>query len=73
MVQAPEFKVVVEDDTGKLWLKSYLFDGTRAKLTSKAPYEPSPDAPPVSNRSKPLPETDMSWFEKLMKLLPGRD
>ncbi len=73
MVQAPEFKVVVEDDTGKLWLKSYLFDGTRAKLTSKVPYEPPPDAPPVSNRSKPLPETDMSWFEKLMKLLPGRD
>ncbi len=73
MVKAPEFKVVVEDEAGKLWLKSYLFDGTRAKLTSKAPYDPPPDAPPVSNRSKPLPETDMSWFEKLMKLLPGRD
>ena len=73
LVKAPEFKVVVEDDAGKLWLKSYLFDGTRARLTSKAPYDPPSDAPPVSNRSKPLPETDMSWFEKLMKLLPGRD
>jgi hypothetical protein len=73
MVQAPEFKIVVEDETGKLWLKSYLFDGTRAKLTAKVPYEQPTDAPPVSNRSKPLPETDMSWFEKLMKLLPGRD
>jgi len=73
MAQAPSFKIIAEDDTGSLWLRSYLFDGNRVKLVSKQPYTPPPDAPPVSNRSKPLPETDMSWFEKLMKLLPGRD
>lgn len=73
LVSAPEFKVVVEDETSKLWLKSYIFDGTRVKSLGKIPYIPSPEALPVSNRSKPLPETDMSWFDKLMKLLPGRD
>jgi hypothetical protein len=72
-VKAPNFSVIAEDDSGNLMLKSYAFDGTRVKLVSKAPYTPPADAPPVSNRSKPLPETDMSWFERLMKLLPGRD
>ena len=67
-----EFKIIVEDDTGKLWLKSYSFDGNRVKSLGKAPYEPPSDAPPVSNRSKPLPETE-SIFDKIMKLLPGRD
>ena len=72
-VKAPNFSVIVEDDSGNLILKSYAFDGTRVKGLGKQPYTAPPDAPPVSNRSKPLPETDMSWFEKLMKLLPGRD
>jgi hypothetical protein len=67
-----EFKVIVEDDTGKLWLKSYSFDGNRVKNLGKTPYEAPVDAPPVSNRSKPLPETE-SIFDKIMKLLPGRD
>ncbi|MBM3762984.1 MAG: SH3 domain-containing protein [Acidobacteria bacterium] len=68
-----EFQVIVEDDSSKLWLKSYTFDGNRVKSLGKQPYKSPDNAPPVSNRSKPLPETDMSWFEKLMKLLPGRD
>jgi len=73
MVKPPAFSIIGEDESGKVWLKSYSFDGNRVKLVSKQPYEAPPDAPPVSNRSKPLPETDMSWFEKIMKLLPGRD
>lgn len=72
-VQPPNFSVIVEDETGKLSRRSYFFDGTRVRLTGKKSYEPPADAPPVSNRSQPLPETDMSWFDKLMKLLPGRD
>lgn len=72
-VKAPEFRVIAEDDEGKLWLKAYAYDGVRVKSLGKTPYTPPVDAPPVSNRSKPLPETDMSWFEKLMKLLPGKD
>lgn len=71
--RAPEFDVIVEDESGGLWLKSYAFDGVRVKLTGKKPYEAPSDAPPVSNRSKPLPETDMSWLDRLLKLLPGKD
>ena len=67
------FKIIFEDEQGKPWQKSYSFDGNRVKSQGKQPYASPPDAPPVSSRSKPLPETDMTWFEKLMKLLPGRD
>jgi hypothetical protein len=68
------FKIIAEDSkTGVTMLRTYSFDGNRVKLVSKEPYKPPADAPPVSTSSMPLPATDMSWFEKLLKLLPGRD
>ncbi|MFN8687161.1 MAG: SH3 domain-containing protein [Acidobacteriota bacterium] len=72
-VKPPFFAFIAEDASGNLTLRSYFFDGTRPKLIRTEPYQPPANTPPVSNRSQPLPETDMSWLDRLKQLLPGRD
>ena len=73
LVAPPEFRIIVEDDTGKLWLKAYSFDGVRVKSLGKQPYTLPADAPPVSNKAPLLPNTDTSLFDRLRKLFPGQD
>lgn len=73
LVKAPEFAVIVEDAGGQLAKKSYLFDGTRVKSLGKVPQESLDGSAPVSSRSEAPPETDGSWWDKVRKLLPGRD
>ncbi len=73
LVSAPEFRIIVEDDSGKLWLKAYAFDGTRVKSLGKQPYNLPSDAPPVSTKAPLPPNTDTSLFDRLRKLFPGQD
>lgn len=32
--------MIDKDDDGKYWLRRYVFDGTRVRLTGKDPYQP---------------------------------
>ena len=73
LATAPEFRIIVEDDSGKLWLKAYSFDGTRVKLLGKQPYTLPTNTPPVSTNAPLPPNTDTSLFERLRKLFPGQD
>ncbi len=34
------FRLIMKDDDGKLWRRSYLFDGVRVHLTAKGGYDP---------------------------------
>ncbi len=47
------FRIITKDDDGKLWCRTYHFDGTLVRLAGKDPYAPSAAAP-----SAPLVQMD---------------
>jgi hypothetical protein len=64
-----QFSAVVRDDDGKYWIRSYQFDGIRARLTGKAPY--TPPGQEGTTKAAPLPVEQMEanapqpgWFGK---------
>lgn len=63
-----EFHTVIEDDEGKLWQRSYAFNGTRVQFLGKKPYQAPPEQ--VITEVKPTSTTDEnpSWWQKLKKL-----
>lgn len=73
LVNGMNFSVVVEDAEGQTIEKSFAFDGTRVRSLGRKPYTPADNQAPVSTRSTPLPDTDGSWWDRIKRLLPGRD
>ena len=62
----PTFSLVLEDDNGKLWKTSYLFEGGRVHKLSSAPYQPPPEKTPVASlAAAPNPVANgPSWFAR---------
>lgn len=65
----PEFQIIVEDAEGKIWQRSYLFNGSRVQFLGKKPYEPTPDMPQVSTKAAAAAPKDASLWERLKKLI----
>jgi hypothetical protein len=63
------FSIVIEDKDGKLYKRTYAFNGYHLRITSKIPYEPPPPLPQVHAsggfEAGPPPPASSSWSEKV--------
>ena len=61
----PSFTLILEDDSGNLWRKKYVFNGYRVNKVDVAPYalprkEPVPAV--AQTESKPAQPLPTSWY-----------
>ncbi|HYL77025.1 MAG TPA: SH3 domain-containing protein [Bryobacteraceae bacterium] len=65
---APRFSVVLEDDTGHLYRKTYTFEGFHVRMVNKEPYQTSAEADAAKPRASPpvqQPPKDRSWYARI--------
>jgi hypothetical protein len=68
----PEFTIVMEDETGTFWQRSFSFDGTRVTFLGRKPYTPPADLPQMSTKIAPVkPAQSDGILDQLKKLIPG--
>lgn len=65
----PEFQIIVEDAEGKVWQRSYVFNGSRVQFLGKKPYEPAPDMPQVSAKAPTGPQEEPGLWQRFKKLI----
>ena len=64
------FSVVLEDKDGKLYKRTYAFNGYHMRMISKTPYEPPPPLPEVrasgafDTEPPPAPSASTSWSDR---------
>jgi hypothetical protein len=65
----PAFSVVVEDDSGRLWQRTYAFQINRVRMVNQVPYEKpaSKEEPGPSLTQIPSQEAGKSWWRRLFK------
>ena len=72
------FSVIDRDDDGKYWLRHYVFDGTRVRLSGKEPFQPG--AADTATKAAPLAVEQMEakaapqpgWFKRQWGALKKR-
>jgi hypothetical protein len=63
------FSLILQDDSGRFWKKRYVFDGTRVRLASADPYQPSlrggpTKAAPLETQQLELKRPAPSWLHR---------
>jgi len=64
----PSFSVLLEDNDGKLFRKTYTFEGYHVHAVKKEPYNASPqvEAPrPAATPAQQQPQPQRSWYSRL--------
>ena len=64
----PRFSLLLEDDDGKQWRKTYTFEGYRVHMVNKEPYPPAKQAEPPRQAAAPptqQPAEERSWYARM--------
>jgi hypothetical protein len=63
----PRFSLILENDDGKLFRKTYTFEGYRIHMVAKTPYPSSPQAAPAHQvaAAPAQPAKERSWYARM--------
>jgi hypothetical protein len=66
-----QFSLVIEDKDGTRMLRTYMFQGFRVRLVSKAPWTPEPVPPAAKPAASGQDAQDQSWLTRLRNAWRG--